>query len=254
MYKLIDSKNWTKTPAEEVVRAAMQSGASTAEEFSKAFENAGLKTDMARSVGGLIEAHFNLLNHEKAAEAEEHQSLSFGGVPDAAIRSCAALFEKLDELRSINSLVLLRGALKRGATTTEEFAQAFEEQGVESGLARSAGNLAEFHLHNARDRQRSESNANAVGANPISAFKTGIRFSRRFIEYVLFACIALTLLIVPWRSKYHRPLGYSIIFFAPKSYDGTAEIDLARYGVQVFAAVGICGVVYFKTREKSASR
>src|SRR5882724_7091786 len=66
MFKLIDSKNLTKGPADQIVREAMSNGAATAEDFSKAFQDAGVKPEYADSIGGLVHSHFALAADERA--------------------------------------------------------------------------------------------------------------------------------------------------------------------------------------------
>jgi hypothetical protein len=179
---------------------------------------------------------------------DEHETLLFVAA-DKIITSSKTLFEKLDELAGINSTIAIRLALKRGATTPEDFAKVFEEQGVNPDLARSAGNVAAIHL----EQRGAEKTAAQRAGNATS--KSVFPLSRRLIEWLLLASLAVSLLVAPWRSSYsrsrHDTLGYSVLFIAPKE---SAEIDLTRYAVQVFAVSAICAVAYLKIRQEPASR
>ncbi len=167
---------------------------------------------------------------------------------DEIIKPSKALFQKLDGVAGINSAVVIRIALKRGATTPEDFSAVFEEQGVNPELARSAGKMAAVHLEQPHAERAAPRVINATS-------KLIFPLSRRLIEWSLFACLALSLFVTPWRTSYsrtrHDALGYSVLFIAPKQ---SAEIDLTRYAVQVFAVSAICAAAYLKIRLGPPSR
>jgi hypothetical protein len=71
LYKKIDAIKGFTGKSEEVVRDAMKDGASTADAFADAFSKAGLKPNVAKAAGEVIEAHFKLAAIDKAAEAEK---------------------------------------------------------------------------------------------------------------------------------------------------------------------------------------
>ena len=51
--------------AEAIVRNAMEGGATTANDFAQAFENAGMKKDLSISAGKVIETHLNVAAAER---------------------------------------------------------------------------------------------------------------------------------------------------------------------------------------------
>jgi hypothetical protein len=189
---------------------------------------------------------------------------------DAIIEPSRALFQKLDELACINSLVVIRIALKCGATTPEDFANAFEGQGVSPELAISAGKVAAVNFEQWLTEKTAQPTTGI--AHPINepsvpkeiprstgkivrseSEKLSLQSSHKWFEWLLVSCLAISLLVAPWRTSYRskETLGYSVLFVAPEK---RAEIDLSRYAVQVFAVTAICGIVYVKTRREPVSR
>ncbi len=75
------------------------------------------------------------------------------------------------------------------------------------------------------------------------------------IEWLLIGCVAVSLLIVPWRFTQRfrghleqKPAPYALLFWQRTANDGWwfAEIDTTRYLVQVFAVATICSLAYLK--------
>jgi hypothetical protein len=64
--------------SEEVLRDAMESGATKPEDFAKAFQNAGLKPEAAEAAGRAVEAHFRLVRTDEGIAKENREALETG--------------------------------------------------------------------------------------------------------------------------------------------------------------------------------
>jgi hypothetical protein len=179
------------------------------------------------------------------------------GVQDETEKRAADVYAKIDGAHdlTVTAKEIVRDAMDGGASTAEDFAKAFEQAGFKSDLATAAGSLVDSHFKLAA-ADRAVEGERVRGRLRQNVLHDSIsRLARP--EWLLITCLALALLVAPWRFSFarrgaaplHESASYSLIFLQPAAKERWfAEIDTTRYVLQVFAVGALCGAVYLLLR------